>query len=135
MAEHPDDEKLDTTYAAVTKAAEQRQRSSIVEMSLVAGAAILITVSTIFGAWNTFELRELQQDQIEDRQLILLGTECIVEQLFEHRHLTGLAHQANATHHDYVYPIPPEKEPPVIPEVLAQVCQMFIHTTTSTSRP
>lgn len=134
VADHPDDEKLDDSHAAMTEATRQRQRTGIVEMSLVAGAAILIAVSTMFSAWNTFELRKLHKTSLEERQLIRLGTECMVAELSDHRHLTGLAHRANAADHGYTYPIAPDSEPPVIPEVLESVCKVFLQTTT-TSRP
>lgn len=127
------DEQLDQSYAAIARAARERQRSSIVEMSLVAGAAILIAVSTAFSAWNTWELRKLTQEGVETRKIILLGTECVVEQLSEHRHLNGLAHRAAAKDHGYTYPIAPDNEPPVVPGVLENVCKAFLHTTTSTN--
>lgn len=134
MSDHPDDEKLDDSYAAMTQATRRRQWVGVIETSLIAGAAVLISISTVFSAWNTFELRKLAQEGIQTREIILLGTECIVQQLSEHRHLTGLAHRAGADHHGYVYPIPPESEPAVVPELLANVCGIFLHTTT-TSRP
>ena len=134
MTEHPDDERIDEAHADMTRATRRRQRTGVVEMSFVAGAAVLIAVSTMFSAWNMFELRKLHQASLEERQLIRLGTECIVEQLSEHRHLTGLAHRAGADHHGYTYPIAPDNEPPVVPGVLENVCKTFLHTTT-TSRP
>lgn len=134
--EHPDDEKLDESHAAITRSRRQRQQSSIVEMTLVAVAAILISVSTAFSAWNTFELRRINQDAVEIRKIILLGTECLVEQLSEHRNLNALGHRADAAHHGYTYPIAPENEPPVVPGVLERICQTFLQTTTtSTHRP
>ena len=134
MADHPDDEKLDDSHAAMTEATRRRQRSGIVEMSFVAGAAVLIAVSTVFSAWNMFELRKLAQEEVRTRQIILLGTECLVEQLAEHRHLTGFAHRTGADHHGYAYPISPEQEPPPVPGQLERSCAMFI-TSTTTSRP
>ena len=133
MSDHPDDEKLDDAHAAAMQAARERQRTSIVEMSLVAGAAILIAVSTIFSAWNTFELRRLSQNEVEIRKIILLGTECIVEQLAEHRHLNALGHRADSGHHGYTYPIAPDTEPPVVPGVLENVCKIFLQTTTTST--
>lgn len=134
MSDHPEDERIDDSYAAIAQATRQRQRSSIVEMTLVAVAAILISVSTAFSAWNTFELRKLHDVQVEERRLILLGTECLVEQMAQHRHLNALGHRADAAHSGYSYPIAPESEPPVIPGVLEEVCRIFLQTTT-TSRP
>lgn len=134
MSDHPDDERLDESHAAMTRATRRRQRSGIVEMSFVAGAAVLIAVSTMFSAWNTFELRRLTQEGVETRRIILLGTECVVAEAAEHRELNALAHRAAAKDHGYTYPIPPESEPPAIPGVLENVCKTFLHTTT-TSRP
>lgn len=135
MNEHPDDAKLDEAHFALTESMKERQRTSVVEMSLVAGAAVLIALSTMFSAWNTFELRRLTQDAAEVRKIILLGTECIVEQLAEHRHSTALVHREDAGHHGYPYPILPENEPPVVPGVLEHVCKTFLQTTTSTGKP
>lgn len=134
MPDHPDDSKLDKEHAALTKATRRRQRSGTVEMSLVVGAAVLVAVSTVFSAWNTFELRELRQEEIRDREIIQLGTECVVEQLSIHRHMTGLAHRAAAAAAGYTYPLAEGDEPPVIPGVLDDVCEVFLHTTTSTTR-
>lgn len=134
MTDHPDEELLDKSYAAIDEAARQRRKSSIIETSLIAGAAILVAISTVFSAWNTFELRKINHDAAEVREIILLGTECIVEQLSEHRHLNALGHRADAAHHGYTYPIAPENEPPNVPGVLENVCKTFLATTTSTTR-
>lgn len=132
---HPDDEELDRSHAAMTASTKQRQRSSIVEMSLVAGAAVLIAVSTMFSAWNTWELRRLAEQGAETRDIILEGTKCLVEQLAEHRHLNAIGHRAAAKDHGYKYPIPPEEEPPPVPGQLQKSCAKFINSTTSTSSP
>lgn len=130
---HPDDEKLDQDYAAMTENRRRGQRSTTVELSLVAVATVLITASTVFSAWNVFELRKLAQEEVKTRETILLGTECIVEQLAEHRHLNALGHRADAAHQGYSYPISPEEEPPPTVGQLERSCGMFIHTTTTSS--
>lgn len=134
MTDHPDEEQLDKSYAAIDEAARRRRKSSVIETSFIAGAAILVAISTIFSAWNTFELRKINKDAAEIRGILLLGTECVVEQMAEHRSLNALGHRADASHHGYTYPIEPGNEPPVVPGVLENVCKTFLHTTT-TSRP
>lgn len=129
---HPDDGKLDDSYAALTEATRRRQRSGIVEMSFVAAAAVLIAVSALFNAWNTFELRKINQAAAESRRLTMLGTECLVQQLAAQRQQSALAHQAEAAHLGYPYPLLPESAPPVVPETLEKACAAFITSTTTT---
>lgn len=124
---------LDEAHAALTRATRQRQRNSSIVTVLVAVAAIMVCASTVFSAWSLSEIQKLNRRALEDRRLILLGTECIVEQFSEHRVLTASGHRADATHHGYTYPIPPENEPPVVPGALENVCKVFLHTTTSTN--
>lgn len=135
MSRHPDDRALDDSYAAITESTRRRQHAGIVEMSFVAAAAVLISVSTAFSAWNTFELRNLAKEEVETRQTILEGTECLVEQLAEHRHSNALGHRADAAHHGFVYPIPEEEEPAPVPGQLATSCERFITSTTTTESP
>lgn len=135
MSDPPEDEELDKSHAALTQAAKKRQRNSSVITALVAVAAIMVSASAVPSAWSLAEIQKLNRRALEDRRLILLGTECQVEQFSEHRHLTALGHRADAAHHGYTYPIAPDNEPPVVPEALENVCKTFLHTTTtSTSR-
>lgn len=133
MTDHPDDEKLDESHAAMTQATRERQRNSSIVTVLVAVAAVMVSASAVLSAWSLSELRKLAQEEVRTREIILLGTECVVEQFSEHRNLTALGHRADAAHHGYTYPIAPENEPPVVPGVLENVCKLFLHTTTSTN--
>lgn len=130
---NPEDEQLDKTHAAMTRATRRRQQNSSIVTLLVAMAAVMVCASAVLSAWNLTEIQKLNRDAAEIRRINLLGTECIVEQLSEHRHLTALAHRAAATDHGYTYPIAPENEPPNVPGILENVCKTFLATTTSTN--
>lgn len=127
---HPDDRLLDDSYAAMVESRLRRRRTGVVEMSFVAGAAVLISVSTAFSAWNTFELRTLAAEEMETRRTILEGTECLFEQLAEHRFSNSIGHRAAADHHRYGYPVSPGDEPQPVPGRLEKSCERFITTTT-----
>lgn len=76
---------------------------------------------------SSLEFRKaLQGDIAELKASLLEATNCIIEQLAEHRDSNETAHRINAMKHGYVYEPPPGEVPPPIPAQLKAACDEFL---------
>lgn len=147
-----EDELSRDRFASAAAAAQRSQRFGV---GIIVGLAVLVAViSTAVSVWNTTELRQLTRDTREllrnelpiaaaleveevlkerERDFGAASVRCLLEQLSEHRHLTALAHRADAGVHGYSYPIPPEEEPPPVSSA-DTVCEPFLSGDKETNR-
>lgn len=133
-------------FAALAVSAKRSQRFGL--GIVIALAVFVAAISSAVSAWNTTELRQLTRDTREllrnelplaaavevekklrerEREFGAASVRCLLEQLSEHRHLTALAHRADAQEHGYGYPIPEDEEPPPVSRA-ATVCEPFLRS-------
>lgn len=76
---------------------------------------------------SSLEFRRAQRADLDQLQAGLAeATNCIIEQLAEHRDSNETAHRINAMKHGYLYEPPPGEVPPPVPAQLKAACDEFL---------